>query len=107
MAPFATFFLVVYIILHANKIFSPSKRIIFYTLFFSLSLIESYNAEVLINLRNYATSPMKSNIDSTMTKVDFQVEALCQRGYLDMSPAFNKNFLNLQIYIIVNFIFYS
>jgi hypothetical protein len=96
MAPFATFFLVAFLILWTNRNLKEKSRLIAYGLFFVLSLFESYNSEALNNLRNYTTSPLKQKVDSVIEKTDLVLPKLCASGYLEIAPAFTKDFLNSQ-----------
>jgi hypothetical protein len=96
MAPFATFFLVAFIILRVNRKFSLKLRSVFYAVFFIVSLYESYTSEALNNLRNYTTSPLKQKVDEIVEKSHEQISRLCSNGYLEISPSFNESFLNGQ-----------
>jgi hypothetical protein len=96
MAPFATFFMVAFLILWANRNLKEKSRYIAYGLFFALSLFESYNSEALGNLRSYTTSPLKQKVDDAIKKTDSMLPRLCANGYIEMAPAFTKDFLNSQ-----------
>jgi hypothetical protein len=96
MAPFATFFLVIYIVLWANKNLKGNLKHLFYILFFMTSFIESYQSDALTSLRNYTTSALKQKVDEGIVKTNEQVARICRRGQIEIAPEFSKDFLHSQ-----------